>query len=673
MTSWAEAAPSLLVALAVLAVPGGLTVAVLRLRGILAIAIAPAISVSIVAVSAVVAPWLGLSWGWQAVALGTLVTLGLAEAARRLVPSLRPSATARFERAGSLGRMSRAFTGDAGAPIGSDRESRLTVGALIGVVVAAAAISTRVMLAAGNPEQITQNYDTVFHLNALRHVLDSGNGSSFFLATFMRPTDAPSFYPAAWHDLATLVIQLTGVSIPVAANVTWFASSAVVWPLACVLFTRVLVGPQTAVVAAAGVLSAAFSASPFLLLQYGSAYPNALANCLVPVGIALVLLIVRRTGSPPATRALAILLLALIVPGIALAQPNGLFSIAFLTTPVLAAVVWRWLRRGFTRGLEAGLLRVAVAMLAVVLGGTVLFTNPVFTGLFRYANPQVISFAEALGRGIVNAPLPTHTPALVLSALVLAGLTVAVLRLRHRWLAVSWLLALLSYAFAVGANDRFLNALIAPWWGNPERIAALLPMLGVPLAAIGAVWVTGLALRRWRAWVGAAASVLVIAIIVLSPTLRDMDAALARVFTVPDRPDPLAQLDTDELALIKRLDEFVPPDAVMANNPWNGSALAMALADRAVLFPYSSMRALDNDQWWLSMGLDNIGHSPIICKAARHKNVEFLLDFGNDFIAPAKFASRTYPGIDAAASSDAFELVTAVGHAKLYRLVACAN
>jgi hypothetical protein len=112
---------------------------------------------------------------------------------------------------------------------------------------------------------------------------------------------------------------------------------------------------------------------------------------------------------------------------------------------------------------------------------------------------------------------------------------------------------------------------------------------------------------------------------------------------------------------------------VLANNPFNGSALAMSLAHRTMLFPYSSMSAYDEDLVLLSRGLNMVGFDPAVCAAARHKGVTYLLDFGTDFITAEASASLTFPGIDLAAGSGAFSLVARVGHAKLYKLSSCAG
>jgi hypothetical protein len=659
-------------AMAILAAPGSVLTIALGLRGFWAVTLAPALSISIVAVSAIVGPLLGLRWSWMTVALGTLVISGTVMLVRRRFPGLSP-----------------------GLHHGGDR--RATIFGLAGVFIGLAITLTAVVGASSTPEGITQGYDTVFHLNAVQNVLDTGNASSFAISSFMLPAGKSVFYPAAWHALVSLLVQLTGISIPAATNIMWLLVGGIVWPLSCVFFVRVLAGSKPAVLLAAGALAAAFPAFPYLLLYYGTTYPNALADAIVPQGLGLCLIVARGHKQAYLPRSVAIVLLVLFLPGAFLAQPNSIFAMALILTPLLAAILVAWLSRAFSASLSRGFSR--LGQLAGLGGtfGVVLFVTPQFRSLFNYTSPKSMSFLHAIWRSFTSAPEPTRSPAIALTALVILGLLVAVARHRLWWMIGSLALTVLVYALAVGSNGRLAEQVLAPWWDNPERVAALLPMVGVPLAAIGLGWlcghIAGYARRvrlpaSWRhaqlpaSWrtigfggsgapllAGAAA----VALTVFNPTMTQMDAALGRAYHVPASPQAQAQLDTDELALIGKLDSLTTPNDVIANNPYNGSGLAMALAHRKLLFPYSSMTPDDGDLQLVSKWLNTVGTDPAVCAAAHRKGMTYLLDFGTDFIAAAANAKASYPGIDLASGSGAFSLVAQVGHAKLYKLQACAG
>ncbi len=654
MTSAYQAIPAFLVALAILVIPGAAVLSVLRVRGLTAVALTPAISISIVGVSAVVGPLLGLDWGWLVVALGLAVVLVALLILRRLAPLLATAAAS------------------------VKGETRLLKWALAGVAIAAALITARFLLAIDSPEQFTQNYDTVFHLNSIRYILEEGNASSWFVNEFTRPdAGAPAFYPAVWQGLVSLLIQLTGISIPAATNVMWVAGAAVVWPVSAVFLTRILVGARPVVLAAAGVLSAAFAAFPYLLLQYGTVYPNGLSASLLPIGVALVLVILKQGREAPLPPAAAWLLLVLYLPAQVLSQPNGIFSVAFLLTPLLLILLVRWLRTGFETSNRSGRRRTLLVVAIAGIGSALFFTNPTIQALATWANPRTMPFIEALWRAAMNFPAPAWTPAIALTALVLGGLYLLAQRDDRAWLIVTWVMVVIVYALAIGSEHPVGNALISPWYGNPDRLASIMPVIGVPLAAVSIEWLVHAAHRKtsWsplKTSAPAFAMAVVVILAAASPTLWQLNARMAEAFAIPETPDEAKQLDVDEHALLLRLPGLVPEDAVLANNPWNGSALAVALADQDVLYPYMTMTKMGEDRTLLSKRLDDVGTSSSVCDAAQRLGVTHFLDFGDDHISAAENeGARTYPGIDEASESGAFELVASEGHAKLYRLKDC--
>ncbi|MHA7304424.1 DUF6541 family protein [Arthrobacter sp. TMN-49] len=659
MSSWFEALPAFVVALLMFALPGGAVLLTLRVRGFMAICLAPAVSVSVISVSAVVAPLIHLPWNVAVVLLGTAIAAGAGWAARRFIPALGATDPA------------------------EELNSRVGLGAAaVGVLIALAMTATLLTLVASNPEQFTQGYDSVFHLNATALAVESSNASSFAISGFILPTVKSAFYPGAWHGLASLLAIVTGISAPAATNIIWLAVAGVVWPLSCVFLTRVLFGTERTLLISAAVLAAAFPAFPWLLLQYGSAYPNSLSNALVPVGIGLVLLIIRPSAHTGLQPAQALALVVLFMPGAVMAQPNGIFSILLVLTPLLVYLIFAWLRSGFRRTRRHGLSRIALLLLVSVAGATAMFALPQIRSLFAYTSPAFLFFPLALLRNFTHAPAPIWFPALALTALVLLGVRAGFRRAGLKWLPLSLLLLAFTYPLAAGTNVTLANIVMAPWWDNPERVAALMPLIGVPLAALGMVklvdWLdhrlpalfSGPALweRRGRSTTAAA---LAVVLAFANPGLWQMKDEVAIMFNVPAEPDGLAQVDAQELALIHRLESYTTSGDVIANNPYNGSALAMALAGRRLLFPYSSQGDLSADLYTLRFWLNRVGSDQEVCAAAKRQGVTHLLDFGTDYIPAFDDPRSLYPGITLAPDSDAFTLVASEGNAKLYKLTVC--
>ncbi|ALE07282.1 hypothetical protein AL755_20340 [Arthrobacter sp. ERGS1:01] len=660
MTSWFEALPAFTAALLILGLPGAAVMAALRIRGLAAVCLAPAISVSILAVTAVVAPLIHLGWDWPVVLLGTAIAAGAAYLARRFIPALR---TAAAETRPAM--------------------DRGTLAAVVAGTLTALAITTTILvLTAGSPEQFTQGYDSVFHLNATENAVRTSNASSFAISGFILPAGNTVFYPAAWHGLASLLVILTGISIPAATNILWLAVAGVVWPLSCVFLTRVLVGANRTALVAAAALAATFPAFPYILLQYGSAYPNGLSNAMVPVGIALVLLIIRPSARSPLEPAMALALIALFLPGAVMSQPNGVFSILLVLTPLLAFLVFAWLRTGFRRGKRRGWGR--IALLLVILAGSTgaLFLVPQIRSLFNYTSPAFLFFPLALLRNFTQAPAPTWFPAIALTALMIIGAWAAFRVHQLRWPLFSLILVSFTYPLATGTNQEFANAVMAPWWDNPERIAALMPLVAVPLAAIGLAWLIKFLIAKYPRGLAFAAprrarttAVMGLAVVVAfsNPGLWQMTGAVATMYNVPAKPNGVAQIDADELALIHRLGQLTTPRDVIANNPYNGSALAMSLAGRDMLFPYSSQTSFSTDQYTLRFWLNRVGSDQAVCDAAKRLGVTYLLDFGTNYIPAFDNPVSIYPGVTLAGGSRGFTLVARDGHAALYKLTLCAG
>lgn len=659
MTSWFEAVPAFAVALLILALPGAAVLAALRIRGLLALCLAPAVSVSVLSVSAIVAPLIHLSWGIPVVLLGTAIATVAAWAARRFIPALTSIAVV------------------------SGPRSRVGFSAGVTGALTALVITTLLLLlVARTPEQFTQGYDSVFHLNAAAFAVDTGNASSFAISSFILPTVKSSFYPGAWHGLVSLLAIVTGISIPAATNVMWLAVAGLVWPLSAMFLTRILFGARPLLLVCAAALAAAFPAFPWLLLQYGSAYPNALSNALVPVGIGLALLILRPARHHGLEPAQALTLVVLFLPGAVTAQPNGVFSILLVLTPLLGYLVYAWLRSGFRRSRSHGWARVTLLIVALGVASAALYTLPQIRSLFSYTSPAFLSFPLALIRNLTHAPAPIWFPALALAALVLMGVRAGFRRPGLRWLPAALVLLAFTYPLTAGTNFVPANIAMAPWWDNPERIAALMPLLAVPLAALGLIqavdWLGSKARARnlspallQRKGKVAAAAGLVVVLALSNPGLWQMKGEVGIMFEVPAEPNSLAQIDAQELALIHRLPDYTTTNDVIANNPYNGSALAMALADQQMLFPYSSQGDLNEDLYTLRFWLNRVGSDPEVCAAAKRQGVSYLLDFGTDYIPAFNDPRSLYPGITLAADSEAFTLVATEGHAKLYKLTTC--
>lgn len=244
MISWFGAVPAFLLAAGLLVVPGALVAMGWGRRGLGVLLLAPPLSLAAFALASVVAPLVGVRWSLVPLAGMTLVLTTPALVLRGV---------------GRLPAAPRTSVVDDGS------DARMEwVWVLGGWAVAAALGILTLRLGAGRPDAVSQSYDAVFHLNALRYIEETGSASPLDLQGMIH---AGGFYPSLWHAFASLVMPAVSGSVPAAANLATLSQAVVVWPLGCVLLVRQLLGPRPELLGAAAVLSMGFVAFPWSVLS----------------------------------------------------------------------------------------------------------------------------------------------------------------------------------------------------------------------------------------------------------------------------------------------------------------------------------------------------------------------------------------------------------------------
>lgn len=669
--SWLQTTPIILTCIALLFVPGGAVALGLGLRGLPLAASAPVITVAMSATTAIVCGKLGLKWGFLPVVLVAAIATAVFWGVRFLLSrrvliqnspwSFRPTIRGAIQVAG------------------------LGFGAII--------VLWQLVHAFAEPENISQTFDNIFHLNAVRYILDTGNGSSLFVSSMTTGGNPPYFYPAAWHGLVALLVQITGTPISVAANIFNIVVAALVWTLGAMLLTRVIVGNRALIVGFSGVLAACFSAFPLLLLDFGVLYPNFLSVAMIPLGLAAVAVFFGAAEDlhwhPLARFAVA----PIAAVGIAIAHPNGAMTLVALSIPVVFFV---YVRRYFATGkwrqkpLEtAG----STALLLIGVGVVIL--------LWKYVRPpaeaafwdRVQLPAGAIGEILTNSPMQRPT-AWAVSVLMVLGIYAAIRTRKYIWLLAGF--GVVSFLFImVSAVPKGLwrDVFVGVWYNDSYRLAAILPIMALPLAAIGFGWIVNgisrVVERRTpestepssngslgqltdfgtgQQPVAVSAIAIVIAVLLTffmqgSP----MKVAVASAgHNYAENPGS-SLLSSDELDLIDDLDSLVGPHDVIAASPWTGAAMAYALADRKTTSTHTLSTYSHNVQI-INNELRDADSNPEVCPAVKATGVKFVLDFGAKEVHDGR---HPFPGLENLSESPAVKLVKEIGEAKLYRVTAC--
>ncbi|WP_024367821.1 DUF6541 family protein [Arthrobacter sp. TB 26] len=660
--SWWSVVPEFIMAVVILFGPGLLIGVSAGLRRFALVALAPGFSVTVIAGTAVLADFVGIPWSLGPVVLGTFVCVVGVFLTCRGWRGIRPLG---FRRRAAEVRL---------RPVGW----RGTLLVTAAVVLAAVTVGSRLIGAFGEPEAFSQTFDNVFHLNAIRYILETGSGSALTVGAMT----GGGFYPTAWHDLVSLAVQLTDVPIPVAVNLVNVCIGALVWPLSCIFLARVVVGPTLAATWVAAVLSAAFGAFPLLMVDFGVLYPNFLGISILPAALALGLQAMGLGTAQGEGRALSLISLVLTLPGLALAHPSSIMALLVFLAPAALCRWWLSLRETVRR---RGVCLGSVGIHALVLSGSA-FAAVVLWMTVRPPKeaafwPAVESPYRAVFEVITSSAIDRPVSWAVM-ILALAGLVHLVRKPGMWWLlgvyGVAGLLFVVAASFRSGRIRDFVTGI---WYNDPPRLAALLPVAILPVAVVGAVelwkWGKRRALRTARQWpsgrrrlVLQAGGAGLLALLLVTTQQGNVDAAqtaAARMYRV-EASSPL--VSSDELALLGRLDSHVPPGAVIVGNPWNGSSLAYALADRKAL-QLHILGAIPPGTQLLYDRLRDATTDPAVCEAVRELNVGYVLDFGHHEVNFGDERRDVFTGLDDLVGSGAAELIDSQGTARLLRITAC--
>lgn len=663
--SWLSTLPVLAATAGMVLVPGLVIALCLRFRGFAALALAPAFSAAVVGFFGIVAEIVGIEWNPVTYAGGAAITAAAAFGLSTLVRRRQQRPAERTAR-GSAWR-----------------------GLWIPVAAAAlggAMILRRLMQLTGGPENFAQNFDNVFHLNAIRYVLDTGTASSLTLGNLQGEGDVVSIYPAVWHAYGAMTMQLTGADVAVAENAVNMVGAAVIWPLACVFLARTLFGPKVVVTLAAGVLSAVQVAFPYLVMVWGPLFPNAFSLSMLPLAIAVVVLLVR--GGNDAEQASPLLwwaALLLVLAGMSTAHMGTVNALLVFILPLLATAWFMRLRALIRRRTAPSRLvgfGVFTLLAAAALAACWILLRP---GFYDHWGPSTTA-GGALGEALTNGPMGGEANWIV-TVLALTGVIQLFRQRQQRWVAVAYGLSIWLYVVDASVDRGFWrNFLTGTWYQDTYRLAALLPVMATALAALGA-WVladwvlkraaaaytrTGRELpapsvRRVAAAVLAAVAVAGLAVSTYFGPVREYIAGAMPLYRF-DESSPM--LTPTELELIEELGDYVPEDAVIANNPWNGSSMAYAFGGWEVLTPHL-FASPDPERIIISQELGTGEFTPEVCAAVQDEDVEYVLDFGGRFLMEDP-GSADFPGVTDLAPVPGLELVASTGEeANLYRVTGC--
>lgn len=639
--AWLSLATAAIAGAAIIAVPGLLVALSLRLRGLWLVATTLPAGVGLMVLAAPIATLVGVRWSMFApILLAVPLASVMWFAARRSEPAPRLA-------------QSRAWVTPVAVALGSG------------------AILVQMIVAFGSPDQFPQSFDTVFHLNAAQYILQTGDASPWNISTLLTGTSDSFFYPAAWHATTALVAQLTGATIPLAANAMTIVVGAFLWPAGAVLLTRSLVGRGNITQLASGILSAGFASYPLLLIPHMGTYPLFMSVGFVPVALASTLALSRLSDSEirPAVASVILVLAMLAIGG---AHPSAAVMTVVLALPIAIAALFVWQKQHPSRRRLSILLAVLASSCALAL-----------IVIIRPPNTQEGSVrgtaGQAVGELITGSVGGRREIAFAVATLTVIGM-VALARRRtaRNFAAIGVWITVAGIYIAAAGSDEFARLLFSgPWYADATRVAAFVPLATIPIASVGVNsvwdWLLG---REWFTKVLSVrprptyiVGVVLLTIVIVWSSSMSAVILFSR-YNFDPVADPItatAHLDEDDRELLRRLPDVVGADELVAGNPRNGSSLVYALTGRKVLLAHTLTPATGDAKTFLNEFSTSKPTGPG-CNAAKSLGVKWVIDLHPSNVLPGAAA---WPGVLGLDKSSNVELVERVGESSLYRVVGC--
>ena len=486
----------MLIALLLLVFPGAIIARVGRLTWPTAVAVGPALTYGIVALAIVPFGALGLPWNAWTALFALAVVTAVAFCLRIALARVRDV--------------------DAEA-LAATRGPALVVAA--GVLLGALLIGLAALRGMPNWQSIPSNWDSVWHANTIRFIVDTGQASPTHMGDLRNvETHEALYYPSTFHALAAVFSQLSGAAPTTAYTLNSLAAAIWLFPVSAATLTWQLLRTRTdewrtaGAAATAAAVSGSFTALPYIEFDTASMPNLAAYGIAVPTMVLVVSALRHRDRIPLAVLALL-----------------GVFSVHITggVVAVLFVVGW-WMFEALWHPVR-GRLADFVNLLVIAIPTAALLL-PQFLGVLQQAE-IIVGHAfvthEGKKRGLIDAVVQ-HTRHLndfpiqwVLIILAAIGAIVLVVR-RVWWPLAVWLLLVVSIVHSSAPFGGPIGALTGKFsdlfYSDPRRLSAVITMLltaavGIAMFTLASAAVAGA--RRIvgkgspRAWNAATAAILV--------------------------------------------------------------------------------------------------------------------------------------------------------------------
>lgn len=565
------------------------------------------------------------------------------------------------------------------------------------------------------PNQIMVGKDVAHHLNGVLAFAQSGDFSSVGMSLYQTTADlainpiGSGFYPAGWYIPCAMLVQLGVCETAVAMNAVNLVVVAVVWPLGVLALLRWIMPSSRRITVLGAIACTMFMPYPWYLLEFGPIFPTLAGFSLIPsCAVAFMLLVESDLSRRDRVRALIAFLAC--AAGVALTQTSALFVDVIILVPYVCSRILTTSAEVRIRRLRIGPHALVVAWLAFcALVWVAVNRSSIMASVVRFS---MWNYDSSLWQSIVNIFFLAYEGRFVgdlgqpvLGLVVFLGIVWTLRNRRLLWVSASYALACLTIVGNGLLKGTAREIVAGFWYSDPPRLAALAAICAVPLAAVGFAWLMhGLARAfraegRWGSSVPttvapvALASAVTIAVFFPSFNMPTPDAPSAGTGRVETKVESTRSalravysdyetINTRKRAFLRtsqsRIEHEEGQDALVMNNPFDGSFIAYGDAGMRVLFRdlATGEGSQAADAAILRERLDQVATDHEVQDAVRRLGVRYVIKLEDCKENPLNSFKWSYKedqwaGINGITDdTPGFEVVQRQGDMVLYRITA---
>jgi hypothetical protein len=363
---------------------------------------------------------------------------------------------------------------------------------------------------------------------------------------------------------------------------------------------------------------------------------------------------------------------------IGISHPDSALSVVVICVfPLLAAiapyVLDQWSRHTLrtTLGLLAIVVLVGVGYLVFLKVPQVKAVEAQYWAPFQTPGQAVVSALTESTDGQVAE--------WVLAAFLMVGMIACFVWRQRRWLVIAEVVIAALYVGSAGVGTHLARVFTGLFYDDSHRPAAILPVVGIPLATMGVLAVAELVRNALHRLPSVAAVATRPAVALAVPlAVGTVVATATAVQAVPDNAQVVgnefstsgdqAFTSPQKLQFLEAVARLVPGSALVADNPIEGTAYLWALTGTRVLFPQVEPSA-DQDLALLAGNLVKIGENPRVCDLVRQYDIGYMIVAPDKYLSP--WPEAFYHGIANPDHKRGFRLVAADGPIRLYKITLC--